>query len=119
MDNIRVFKETESKEVANTIIKEFLEENSPKEINIDPQLRQEIVSKIQEESITKNTFYNLEQTLIYQLKTGVYHLFLSSDEFKIWISKDYQKNLLATMSTFMMDFGKEEQQEGKDCCIVS
>lgn len=89
-------------------------------MNIDNYLRDEIVVKIKDNNITKTVFNPVEHMIIYQLKTGVYNLFLNSEEFKRWISTKYQKELLNTMSQFLMDFGgpKDQSEKSNDCCII-
>lgn len=124
IEAIANFKETLTLEAAEAISKVFLEKESQSEINIDHQIREDILSKIKRTTFQKDMFRSLEETLFFELKSGAYNTFLSSDEFKVWISSKYQTELLKTMDSFLIDFGNtknqklEEETSGCDACII-
>lgn len=116
---IRRFKKSLLPEVAEEVISKFIEPNAPSEVNIDHMFREELITKVNKDNISKTMFNGLEDLLLFQMKTGVYDLFIKSTEFKQWISPSYQVDLMQQMDAFLMDFGSDNMQvvEERGCFV--
>jgi hypothetical protein len=108
---IEDFKKNPTEDTARHIISMFIDADSPKEINLDHYVRQEILQKVRDSlpNPPSSIFNYVSDTLLLQLKSEVYNTFTSSVEFKLWISSRFQSDMMDTMNQFLMDFGQEEE----------
>jgi hypothetical protein len=113
---IQVFKTNPTMDATVDIIKTYLETNSRCQVNVEESVRLGYIQRVTNSTgIEANVFHGFEEILLLQLRDGSYDSFISSMEFKVWISSRYQSELMDSMAMFLTDFGREEER--KNACL--
>jgi hypothetical protein len=85
-------KEEKEKESVKEIINDFLTQDSKNELNINVELKNEIIQKYENNDINKDIFKNLEKEIIFNMNDSFLR-FQKTDEF-VEFEKTHQINLI-------------------------
>jgi cytochrome b involved in lipid metabolism len=98
----------EGQNMCTFILESFIVKESPNEVNIDHQTREQLCAGATDPtSVPVNYFAKLEAMLKFQLKQDLYDLFLISHSFKVWmITHRMQNDLINSMDTILNNFHK-------------